>query len=87
LNPRAQSPSCNFFFCRYISVPKALADTTNYEYPIGPEQFKEFGENGALAKDIYKYGKGNTAYRTDNRALKLISQSEWSVRNALNLSN
>lgn len=69
-------------------MPKALADPNNYNNPIGPAQFAQFEQRHQLLQNIGPPGvKGNTDYRKDDRALKLISQDEWEVRNALNLSN
>ena len=61
------------FLVEYISVPKAMVDTTNYHYPVGPHQFQKWG---SMTDPTY----GKTDYRRDNRALKLISQSQWEVR-------
>ena len=55
---------------RYISTPKAFVDETNHFYPIGPLQFEKF-RNG---EDNY----GRTDYYRDPRALKIISQDQWS---------
>jgi hypothetical protein len=68
------------FLVEYISVPKAMVDTTSYKYPIGPTQFKEFHKKGRLHPTVNgKYKNGNTDYRSDNRALKLISQDQWEL--------
>ena len=40
-------------------------------------QFDEFEKKGKLKHNINPYGDGNTNYRRDPRALKIISQSEW----------
>ena len=58
---------------RYISVPKAYADTVNHKYPIGPLQMQKFAN-----PSNNDYGK--TDYYNDPHALKLISQTEWDVR-------
>lgn len=58
------------FLVEYISTPKAFVDETNHFYPIGPYQFEKF-RNG---EDNY----GRTDYYRDPRALKLISQDQWS---------
>ena len=68
------------FLVEYISVPKAMVDTTSYKYPIGPTQFKELSAKKELASTLNgKYENGNTDYRNDNRALKLISQDQWEL--------
>ena len=59
--PRASS--------RYISTPKAFVDEKNHFYPIGPLQFQKFREG----QDDY----GRTDYYRDPRALKLLSQDQW----------
>lgn len=70
-----------------MSVPKAYVDTTNYKYPIGPAQTKEFQKLGKLSENVNPYGlEGNTNYREDNRALKLIAQDQWEVTNSLELT-
>ena len=66
------------FLVEYISVPKAMVDTTNYQYPIGPAQVH--AKEGILREDIAPYGmKGNTDYRRAPRALNLISQDQWEL--------
>ena len=57
---------------RYISVPKAYADTVNHKYPIGPLQMQKFAN-----PSNNDYGK--TDYYNDPHALKLISQTEWDL--------
>jgi len=54
---------------RYISTPKAFVDEKNHFYPIGPLQFQKFREG----LDDY----GRTDYYRDPRALKLLSQDQW----------
>ena len=69
-------------------MPKAYVDTTNYKYPIGPAQTKEFQKLGKLSENVNPYGlEGNTNYREDDRALKLIAQDQWEVTNALDLTS
>ena len=58
---------------RYISTPKAYADEENHKYPVGPYQLKRFADPANT-----DYGK--TDYYRDPNALKLISQTEWTVR-------
>ena len=71
---------CFGFLTEYISVPKALVDTQNYKYPIGPAQYRDFVQTGKLRKDVNSYEQpGNTGYRRDPRALKLISQEQWEL--------
>ena len=71
---------CFGLLVEYISVPKAMLDTVNYQYPIGPMQVAEFAKAGRLASDIAPYGEGgNTDYRRDPRALKVISQDQWEL--------
>lgn len=60
-SPRAPS--------RYISTPKAFVDEKNHQYPIGPLQFQKFREGRA--------DYGVTDYYRDPRALKIISQDQW----------
>lgn len=80
LLPNCPPWQCYGFLTEYISVPKAMVDTTNYQYPIGPLQVAEFAKAGRLASDIAPYGDGgNTDYRRDPRALKLISQDQWEL--------
>ena len=61
------------FLVEYISCPKALVDTVNHKYPIGPLQMQKFADSRNA-----DYGK--TDYYEDPSALKLISQTEWDVR-------
>tara|TARA_B100000963_G_scaffold345354_1_gene349366 strand:+ start:1426 stop:3006 length:1581 start_codon:yes stop_codon:yes gene_type:complete len=60
------------FLVEYISVPKALVDTVNHKYPIGPLQMEKFAD-----RNNNDYGK--TDYYQDPHALKLISQTEWDL--------
>lgn len=57
---------------RYISVPKSYVDENNYMYPMGKLQFDRW----ANEKDNF----GKYKYERNNRALKIISQSEWEVQ-------
>ena len=62
--PRTRAPPSR----RYISTPKAYADEENHKYGVGPYQLKKFAD------------PGKTDYYRDPNALKLISQTEWTVR-------
>ena len=57
------------FLVEYISTPKAFVDEKNHQYPIGPLQFQKFREGRA--------DYGLTDYYRDPRALKIISQDQW----------
>ena len=58
------------FLVEYISTPKAYVDDVTHKFPVGPDQFEKFRQGDA------DYGKTN--YYTDPRALKMISQDQWS---------
>lgn len=58
------------FLVEYVSTPKAVVDTVNHKYPVGPLQLRRFAD--PLNND---YGK--TDYYNDPTALKLISQTDW----------
>lgn len=60
---------CFGFLTEYISVPKSYVDDNVYKYPIGRDEFAMWRRGQT------DYGK--VRYETNNRALKLISQSEW----------
>ena len=68
------------FLVEYISCPKALVDTVNHKYPIGPLQMQKFADSRNA-----DYGK--TDYYEDPSALKLISQTEWDVRSPHTLTH
>ena len=57
------------FLVEYISTPKAYVDEKNHFYPIGPLQFQKFRDG------VDDYGR--TDYYRDPRALKLLSQDQW----------
>ena len=63
---------CFGFLVEYIAVPKAMVDTKNYKYPIGPDQFRKW-------RSTTDPNYGTTDYRHDPRALKLISQDQWEL--------
>ena len=58
------------FLVEYVGTPKAMVDTANHKYPVGPLQLRRFSD-----PSNNEYGK--TDYYNDPTALKLISQTDW----------
>ena len=62
----------------YISVPKQMPDENKYKNPVGDQQFQRWRDNRNDPNLRF-----HVDYQRDNRALKLISQTEWEGARAI----
>jgi hypothetical protein len=62
----------------YISVPKQAPDENKYKNPVGDQQFQRWRDNRNDPNLRF-----HVDYQRDNRALKLISQTEWEGARAI----